>query len=327
MKTIIALLLMVCSPAVALGYNFGDWRIANTDYKFGAQRIFFIDKNHAWLMRMQYNRTSLRNRSANSSTWSDLKQISYRYNEMFFRTASIGYLVGNKGKIIRTPNAGHTWFSCVSPTKKDLLDVTFQGKSGWAVGTTNTIIHSYDDGRKWEKQKSALKSKYTLTGVAFLNDKIGWIVGYRIHHSKKYAVILCTKDAGATWTSQTNNIVGGRDFLPRDVTVTAAGWVYIVGDRGAYLMTTDEGKKWNRKDQGYGKDMDILAISFGSATVGCYVGTNGILSMTYNAGLNWHNRSQPVGGVARDITDVQMLSPTLGYATNPWGYVLKYMKQ
>jgi photosystem II stability/assembly factor-like uncharacterized protein len=328
MKTILAMLVVLVScPSIALGYEFGEWRIANTDFSFKAQKIFLVDNDHAWLMRTTSNETVLKNRCPNSSSWCDLKKISYRLNEIFFRTASIGYLVGEGGRIARTPDGGHAWFATSSPTSKELFDVTFYGTNGWAVGDNNTIIHSNDDGRTWTQQDSGLKAKYKLTDVAFVTNRVGWVVGYRLHDSKKLAVILYTKDAGVTWTSQTDNIVGGRDFIPRDITVTQAGWAYIVGDQGAYLMTTDDGKTWNRKDERYGKGMDILAISFGSATVGCYVGTYGILSMTYDAGLHWHMRNQPVNGAVRDITDVQMLSPNLGYATNPWGYVLRYTKE
>jgi photosystem II stability/assembly factor-like uncharacterized protein len=327
MKTILALLVvLISSSSVALGYDFGEWRIAKTDYGFRAHKISLVDNDHGWLMATSGNQTALRNRCPNSSDWCDLKKISYRFNEIFFRTASIGYLVGDDGKIVRTPDGGHVWYSTASPTHKDLFDVAFFGTNGWAVGDDNTILHSSDDGRTWTQQDSGLKSKYKLTDVAFVTNRVGWVVGYRLHDSKKYAVILYTKDAGATWTDQTNNIVGGRDFIPRDITGTQAGWVYIVGDQGAYLMTTDDGKTWNRKDQGYGKDMNILAISFGSATLGCYVGTYGILRMTYDAGLHWHMRNQPVNGAMRDITDVHMLSPNLGYATNSWGYVLRYTK-
>jgi len=328
MKTLRLVILFLLLSTNARGYDFGEWRIAKTDFKFFPTRIFLTDPDHAWVMDSRVKSTRLRKKTPNSNGWKDIKTFTYQFNEMFFATPSTGWMVGASGKIIRTPNGGQVWYACNSPTTVNLHDVVFVGSYGWAVGDNNTILHSTDNGKNWSIQHSGLKAKYKLGDVAFLNRRMGWIVGYRFRKSKPRAIILYTRDSGRTWTSQTDNIVGGnRVFLPQDITISPAGWAYIVGNKGAYLMSTDDGKTWKRNDRRYGKDMNIAAISFGTARVGCFVGSYGILEMTFDAGFRWRRLAQPVKGASRHISDVHMVSENLGFATNAWGYILKYERQ
>ena len=80
-------------------------------------------------------------------------------------------MVGDKGNIMRTVDAGVTWTPQLSPVKKDLQDLVFVGKSGWAVGADNTILSTADNGKNWTEQRSGMEARYLLNGVAFLNDK------------------------------------------------------------------------------------------------------------------------------------------------------------
>jgi photosystem II stability/assembly factor-like uncharacterized protein len=320
-KHVLIVILLLAGMLTASAADFGKWTRESAASSFW--KMSFAGDT-AWILGRS-STSRIYARCPGRVNFCEIARVPGRYNALFFQNARVGFMVGDKGNITRTVDAGVTWTPQLSPVKKDLQDLVFVGKSGWAVGADNTILSTADNGKNWTEQRSGMEARYLLNGVAFLNDKIGWAIGYRYRDSNLLAVILHTKDGGQTWKSQTEKIVGGRNFLPRDVTVTQAGWVYIVGDRGAYLMTTDEGEKWTRKDFPFGKGVDILAISFGSARVGCLVGTNAIIQMTNDAGLTWQPaKDNPVQGAMNVITDVHMLSPKLGYAANSNNFILKY---
>jgi photosystem II stability/assembly factor-like uncharacterized protein len=322
-KHVLIVIILLASLLMSSPADFGKWTRESTVSGSHLWKMSFAGDT-AWILSRGGSFSSVYARCPGRVNFCEIAKVPGAYNALFFQNARVGFMTGDKGSITRTVDAGVTWTPQLSPVKNDLQDLVFVGKSGWAVGADNTILSTADNGKTWTEQRSGMEAKYLLNGVAFLNDKIGWVIGYRIRNSNNLAVILHTQDGGQTWKSQTEKIVGGRNFLPRDVTVNKAGWVYIVGDRGAYLMTTDEGEKWTRKDFPFGKDLDILAISFGSARVGCLVGTNAIIRMTNDAGFSWHHPvNNPVHGVVNEITDVHMLSPKLGYAL-VFGDFLKY---
>ena len=322
-KPYLCVVLSIAAAWAAVAADFGTWRSGEGRVSPNTTTMSCVGES-IWLMAPA-NSSIVYARHPGAVQFGEVGRTPGRYEALFFQNARTGFMAGREGRIARSVDAGASWTPLASPVKKDLYDLVFVGKSGWAVGDDNAILSTADNGRMWTAQRTGTQARYDFRAVAFLNEKIGWAAGYRYRGSDLLSVILQTRDGGLTWKNQTENIVGGRNFIPCDMTVTDAGWVYIVGQRGAYLMTTDEGEKWTRKDFPFGKGVNILAISFGGARVGCVVGTNGVMWMTDDAGLHW----QPVAdrplqiSANSSIRDVRMLSPTLGYALGD-GFVMKY---
>jgi photosystem II stability/assembly factor-like uncharacterized protein len=302
----------------------GEWKVIAKGTTFKPTRIFFFDADHGWLMQTGSN-TSMLKRKCGRNKWCELRTFKHRYNELFFKTKFLGWMVGNGGLIIKTTDGGRVWHTKKSHSKKDLLDIIFVKNHGWAVGQDSTILYSSDGGENWVQQRTPLKANYTLMGVSFLDHKIGWVVGFRIRKHKKRAVILFTKNGGQRWISQTDNIVdGNRNFVPKDIVVTDSGWTYIAGSHGDVLMTTDEGKTWQTKDLRLGSSLNC--IDFPHARIGWAVGDVGRINITKDAGFNWQPQTSPLPPQASffDIVDIYMLSPEEGYALTAFGDMLKY---
>ena len=86
---------------------------------------------------------------------------------------------GEQALILRTTDGGKTWEKVDAPkgVSENLLAMS-RGKDRnqiWAVGPEATIIHSTDGGKTWEDQ--SLHKDEALNGVAFLDDKNGWVQG------------------------------------------------------------------------------------------------------------------------------------------------------
>jgi len=81
-----------------------------------------------------------------------------------------------------------------------LNDICHVGTICWAVGERGVVCFSGDGGRTWASRFFPIDC--SLRSVCFLTNKIGWIAGTRIlpGTSQQSAVLLQTRDGGATWT-------------------------------------------------------------------------------------------------------------------------------
>ena len=81
---------------------------------------------------------------------------------------------------------------------------------GWVVGQKGKILKTDNGGLKWDPvTNTGITSDYTCKSVYFMNATTGWIGAQLDNSSNKiiastnYAIVLHTKDGGASWTTQT----------------------------------------------------------------------------------------------------------------------------
>lgn len=108
-----------------------------------------------------------------------------------------GWIVGDRGTILRTEDGGTTWTRQDSATTATLYHVEFvDDDDGWAVGERSTILRTNDGGRTWVRVAPTVAgTDATLLSVAFVNRDDGWIVGRR-------GLVLRSSDGGRTWLKQ-----------------------------------------------------------------------------------------------------------------------------
>lgn len=113
-----------------------------------------------------------------------------------------GWVVGGKGTILFTEDAGRTWAVQQSGTKAHLYHIDATGKKDAViVGDNGLVLRTENAGLTWEKVKLApfettrASKNPTLLSVAFVNDELGFIVGWE-------GTILRTGDGGKTWLIQ-----------------------------------------------------------------------------------------------------------------------------
>ncbi len=106
-----------------------------------------------------------------------------------------GWIVGDKGMILRTEDGGTTWTRLRAETTATLYHVDFlDDERGWVVGERGTILRTIDGGDTWMTVALPL-TRATLLSVSFVNEDDGWIVG-------RGGVILRSGDGGRTWVLQ-----------------------------------------------------------------------------------------------------------------------------
>jgi photosystem II stability/assembly factor-like uncharacterized protein len=266
-----------------------------------------------------------------------------------FPSASVGFVVGISGTILKSTDTGETWNTVYSNTNASFKSVYFINETvGFAVG--NQMLKTTDGGNSWVIINSAIidinKITFTTSQIGFLISSSGFYktidggnnwnlkssmpctsmsfpsenVGY-VHGDSNS--IYKTTDGGETWTLSTpsanpNNIsIVSTLFFTSEVKGFFGGYYY-----GTFTKTTDSGTNWDciatdcLSDIGVG----IRSIYFSSNEVGyaVYQADNNVLK-TIDGGETW--TSQNVDSVT--LNDVYFTSDNVGFLVGENGQIFK----
>lgn len=255
------------------------------------------DKDHAWVVGTYGTILSITDNATKVA-----EQKSGTHFSLFSVSCSspTDCVIGGEGALIlHTSDGGKTWEKVDAPKGviENLLAMS-RGKDRnqiWAVGPEATIIHSADGGKTWEDQ--SLHKDEALNGVAFLDDKDGWVEG-------EFGVIKHTTDGGKTWV-EADKVIGLPKYVEdvtdseayhrgipelseQDLYLFGGAWStpqkgYIVAASGYVLETNDGGATWQAK-RGGGNSLFAVAAPAGHPAVAA--GLLGTVAHENN-GSNW----------------------------------------
>ena len=210
-------------------------------------------------------------------------------------------IVGYRGEVLRSTDAGKTWQEVPRPTELSLTDVEFVGEYGWAAGQGGMIVHSRDCGQTWNTQPS--NTDVTLMAISFAPDKLhGWASG-------DLSTVVSTENGGETWSAQ--RIEVSQVGLTEDIALAIPDLIYydvhflnekegwMVGEYGNIRHTTDGGKTWDSQHQSLLDQMtrasrDVMAlpalfrIRFWDSQKGLAIGASGDIIGTQDGGQYWY---------------------------------------
>ena len=248
------------------------------------------------------------------------------YN-IYFVDANVGFIIGGRGTILKTEDAGVTWDrkQAVSealgrdgnprPMRANLMGIQMISETtGFIAGTENTILKTTDGGETWvgTSQRARVgETRNNLEGIWFVSPTNGWIIG-------SFGTLLQTTDGGETWNKRDpgfdNNLLGIH-FLDENT-----GW--ISGQEGLILHTTDGGATWNQqKTESYD---DLHDITFVDANVGWAVGGFNSVLHTTDGGQTWTISNIP--GSA-NLKGVHATDQNNCWTVNDWGVIAAYKAQ
>ena len=261
-----------------------------------------VDKDHAWAVGTYGTILSV----TDNGSKVELQKSGTHYSLFTISCADASNCVigGERAFILRTDDGGKTWNKMNPPSgvSENLLSMA-RGKDPnqiWAVGPEATVIHSSDGGKTWEDQ--SLHKDECLNGVAFLDDKNGWIQG-------EFGVIKKTTDGGKTWV-EADKVVGLPKYVEdvtdeeayhrgipelseQDLYLFGSAWTspqkgYIVAASGYVLVTTDGGNTWQAKRGG---SNSLFAIA---APAGHHAVAAGLLGTVQHESANGWNLDEAV---------------------------------
>lgn len=168
--------------------------------------------------------------------------------------------VGERGIVLLSDNEGRTWQQAQVPVSATLTAVQFvDALNGWAVGHLGVVLHSGDGGATWSLQLDgqragalALKAEQDrgktsgsaqqlvddgpdkpLLDLHFENDRIGWVIG-------AYNLAFRTEDGGRNWQAVMDRLPNPKGLHLYSMRAVA-GALYIAGEQGLLLRSTDHG--------------------------------------------------------------------------------------
>ena len=193
--------------------------------------------------------------------------------------------VGERGTILRSPDNARTWQRVASVTRATLTAIAFApepgAKTGWAVGHDALILATNDGGRTWSKQYQGDDLQDSFLDVLALDATHAIAVG-------AYGLFAQTRDAGKTWARR--KIIPDDAHLNR-ISRSPAGTLYLAGEHGTLLRSSDRGETWQPIPAPYdGSLYGVLALD--ARTLLAY-GIEGRVFHSADDGATWTRVSTP----------------------------------
>ncbi|WP_221030891.1 WD40/YVTN/BNR-like repeat-containing protein [Actomonas aquatica] len=149
--------------------------------------------------------------------------------------------VGERGLIRRSTDGGKTWITSDPVVPYTLCAVSFaDARNGWAAGHGAVVLRTTDGGLSWQHQYTGPDPESPFLDLLALDGghliAIGAFGSYFVSH-----------DAGATWEQEW---ILDEDMHLNRITRMADGTLFIAGEMGALLRSSDNGVTWDTLDTG-----------------------------------------------------------------------------
>lgn len=180
--------------------------------------------------------------------------------------------VGERGIALYSDDHGHSWRQAATPTSVTLTAVRFvDAKRGWAVGHMGVVLASSDAGATWQKQLDGVDAARIAyhSALASGNDKALRQASYLVADGPDkpffdllmtpaghglivgaYNLAFRTTDGGKTWSDWSAHLDNPKNLHLYGI-ATSGNALYIVGEQGLILRSTDDGQHFSQLPSPY----------------------------------------------------------------------------
>jgi photosystem II stability/assembly factor-like uncharacterized protein len=276
--------------------------------------------------------------------------------DIHFPTASVGYVVGSGGTILKSDDLGETWNTIYLNQSYSFESVYFINEDiGFVVGQ-NIMLKTSDGGNSWNIINLPIQAQAIYTDIKFIDNLVGfcsadgkilktidggetWVVknsinravgkiffhdltnGYVLSSPSK---LLKTDDAGETWSMIDMNptgVLSPTHEIIGDLFFTSDNTGHFAGYYYSILAKTlDGGNTWFCANSNCHNTSSIgyKSLFFTSDNIGYAVG-DGVLK-TIDGGNNW---IEQISGDVSNLSSVYFTDNNIGYAVGFQGVILK----
>ena len=261
--------------------------------------------------------------------WTHLSTgITNTLRAVYFVDPQTGWVAGNGGTILHTPDGGLSWEHQNSSTTSTLFDMFFLDRSrGWTiveqslVAGKGLILRTTDGGNTWETQANPADT--FLEAIYFADENHGWIAGCHYTVSgwpptfRAYGYVLRSTNGGDSWSLA--SYISRRCAVDLHFVDAMHGWLatsYI--DNSTYntipkvYVTLNGGSDWTNQPIPVSIG-GLNAVTFVDANTGWIVGDDGLILHTSDGGGSWIPQESEV---TADLESVQFVGPTVGWITS-----------
>jgi len=234
-------------------------------------------------------------------------------------------VVGERGTILRSNDSGNTWERSESGILSTLTAVSFadDGFHGWAAGHDATILATTDGGMTWQTVYQGDNQEDSFLDIRVIDQTTIIAIG-------AYGYYVESRDRGHTWQSR---FIQEADSHLNRLTSGSDGTLYVAGERGTLLFSTDHGQNWEAFEAPYGGSFyGILPLTNGHLLAH---GLRGQIYLSSNQGNDWSQigiQSHPLLSVSGQLSDDSiilagqprffLISHDGGESFEPWATLL-----
>ncbi len=213
---------------------------------------------------------------------SEVENVLYNANSIFFIDRDSGWIAGQEGTVARTTDGGENWIG----SKVDSVD--FKGiyfmncNYGWIVGKEGRIYRTDNGGITWMLVPFSGFPGEVLYDVKFIDELLGFVLGNQ--------GVYRTDNGGLNWQNYWIPVVQERNAW--GMSVIDSSQTFLLGSRfnesdpEIMYETKDSGKSWETIE---GTNWSILKGVFTICFVNANTGWGGgeVLLKTNDGGKTW----------------------------------------
>ena len=260
------------------------WHSQASGFELTIRGVDFIDTQTGWAVGHLGLILHTTDGGQNWSFWGHEAALGLNLIHVRFSSPGVGWIVTEQGGFtLRTSDGGETWErqpfgSAQARSDAFILDDTHS----WVALSSGGVLSTTDSGASWKQHKGINQVQIGTTGIFFLDERRGWIAGWRGKQQGitsgvqfvKYltdGMVAYTTDGGETWTRV--DVDSGK-FLWDVVFVDAQeGWA--VGSSGQTMHSTDGGRTWSPEPPV--TDSTLRAVIFSDSNTAWAVGESGTI--------------------------------------------------
>jgi photosystem II stability/assembly factor-like uncharacterized protein len=234
-----------------------------------------------------------------------------RLLSVHFVNATMGYVAGEMGAILKTTDGGSMWQLLPTGVSNAFDAVRFvNSDTGFAFARGSIVFKTTNGGISW-LQSSLSGITGFFRSASFPDPHRGYAVGYFVNGANLSSFIAKTTNAGSTWQVQQFDTITSLNGIH----FPDANTGYAIGSKnnfgGVILKTTDGGTIW--ESQISGSAYGLHSVYFTDSNTGYATSENGTIIKTMNGGNNWITQTS---GTNRYLTSVYFGDANTGYAVS-----------
>lgn len=194
--------------------------------------------------------------------------------------AQVIFSCGENNTVIKSIDNGLTWTDLTTTYQDDFIPpntigndrftgiFSFDGNTVYVCTWSGYILKSTDGGVSLELCYDYVSNPpsgfdwRSLNKIKFINESVGYAVGYAKDGTKKHPFVVKTTDGGVVWTEYIIEEVEEYEEKELfDIQLITDQDVFIVGEQSQLWITNDGGNNWTDKSD------DIKATTFGTSPI------------------------------------------------------------
>lgn len=256
--------------------------------------------------------------------------VESELNDVFLINEQLGWIVGNKGIVLKTTDGGVNWVKKNLPFQYDLLKVFFYNQNyGW-IGTANgRILITTDGGENWNE--SLIQNDFTYFDAIYFTTPL---VGHISIGKYRAVYIMKSTDGGYTWIKKDSLVSATTASRWYAIDFYNENFGVVVGDKkDAQRYTTDGGQTWlkstpindnffrDQKTVKWLNSTDVISLGEGNE----YWGVVTPIYKSTDGGKNWIKKTQYPQNNYDRVKDAHFKNSSEGIAVGNNGFSLAYI--